>query len=45
MYFNLQICNVIKKKYGTSTKPPKGCLPSEMNVTNYFFQNALKSKV
>ncbi len=44
MYFNLQICNVIKKKYGTSTKPPKG-LPSEMNVTNYFFQNALKSKV
>lgn len=31
MYFNLQICNVIKKKYDTSTKPPKGCLPAEMN--------------
>lgn len=31
MYFNLQICNAIKKKYGASTKPSKGCLPAEMN--------------
>lgn len=37
IYFNLQICNVMKKKEGTSTKP------AEMNVTNNVFQNALDS--